>query len=77
MIPRLDIDRVKETLRTQTFGQSLFYFEKLGSTSDKLAELARGGAPEGTAIVAETQTAGRGRDGSAWYSPPGLNRTDR
>lgn len=72
MIPRLDIDRVKETLRTESFGQSLFYFEKLGSTSDKLAELARGGAPEGTAMVAETQTAGRGRDGNSWYSPPGL-----
>jgi len=68
----LDIDRVRENLRTEAFGQSLFYFEKLGSTSDKLAELARGGAPEGTAIVAETQTAGRGRQGNAWYSPPGL-----
>jgi BirA family biotin operon repressor/biotin-[acetyl-CoA-carboxylase] ligase len=72
MISRLDIDRIKENLRTESFGQSLFYFEKLGSTSDKLAELAKGGAPEGTAIVAETQTAGRGRDGNAWYSPPGL-----
>ncbi len=72
MIPRLDIDRVKEKLRTESFGQSLFYFEKLSSTNDKLAELARGGAPEGTAILAETQTAGRGRDGNSWYSPPGL-----
>lgn len=72
MMPRLDIDRVKETLRTEAFGQSLFYFERLGSTNDKLAELARGGAPEGTAIVSETQTAGRGRHGNAWYSPPGM-----
>lgn len=72
MIQRLDIDRVKENLRTESFGQSLFYFEKLGSTNDKLAELARGGAPEGTAILAEAQTAGRGRDRSPWYSPPGL-----
>lgn len=72
MIARLDIDRIKENLRTESFGQSLFYFEKLGSSNDKLYELARGGAPEGTAIIAETQTAGRGRDGSSWYSPPGL-----
>lgn len=72
MIPRLDIDRIKDNLRTEAFGQTLFYFEKLGSTSDKLVELAKGGAPEGTTIVAETQTAGRGRDGNVWYSPPGL-----
>ncbi len=72
MMPRLDIDRVRDNLRTEAFGQSLFYFEKLSSTNDKLAELARGGNPEGTAIVAETQTAGRGRQGNTWYSPPGL-----
>ena len=47
------------------------HFESLTSTSDRLKELAREGAPEWTAIVADRQTAGRGRQGSLWVSPPG------
>lgn len=72
MMQRLNIDYIRENLRTLSLGQSLYYFEKVSSTNDKLAELARGGAAEGTAILAETQTSGRGRSGNAWYSPPGF-----
>ena len=46
---------------------------ELDSTQRLARELARGGAPEGTIVVAETQTAGRGRLGRGWHSPPGLN----
>jgi len=42
-----------------------------GSTNADLLEQAAGGAPEGTVLVAEAQTAGRGRMGRAWLSPPG------
>lgn len=42
-----------------------------GSTNDEAARLARAGARHGTIVTAETQTAGRGRDGRAWASPPG------
>ena len=41
-----------------------------GSTNADLAERARGGAAEGTVLVAERQTAGRGRLGRVWQSPP-------
>jgi len=41
------------------------------STMDALHELAEQGAPPGTAVVAEVQTAGRGSRGRAWASPPG------
>ncbi|MEW5854865.1 MAG: biotin--[acetyl-CoA-carboxylase] ligase [Myxococcota bacterium] len=41
------------------------------STNTRAAELARGGAAHGTVVVAETQTAGRGRRGRAFVSPPG------
>jgi BirA family biotin operon repressor/biotin-[acetyl-CoA-carboxylase] ligase len=47
------------------------HFETLTSTSDRLKELAREGAPEWTAVLADRQTAGRGRQGSLWVSPPG------
>lgn len=45
--------------------------EKLGSTNDRVAELAAAGAPEGTLVIAREQTAGRGRRGRTWASPRG------
>jgi BirA family biotin operon repressor/biotin-[acetyl-CoA-carboxylase] ligase len=47
------------------------YYRQIGSTNDVAAALAATGAPEGTVVVADAQTAGRGRSGRRWYSPPG------
>ncbi len=44
----------------------------LTSTNDEALRLAASGAPAGTAVVAEEQTAGRGRAGHSWNSPPGV-----
>ena len=57
--------------RRGRFGAPLFYFPVIGSTNDVAARLAEGGAPEGTTVAAESQTAGRGRLGRTWFSPPG------
>jgi len=46
---------------------------RLDSTQRRARELARDGAPEGTVVVAEEQTAGRGRLGRTWHSPAGCN----
>jgi BirA family biotin operon repressor/biotin-[acetyl-CoA-carboxylase] ligase len=46
-------------------------FDALGSTSDHCIERAKAGAPEGLAILAHRQTAGRGSRGRQWQSPPG------
>ena len=43
-----------------------------GSTNDEAGRLARAGARHGTIVIAESQRAGRGRDGRAWQSPPGM-----
>lgn len=43
----------------------------VNSTNDRLRELARKGARPFTVVTAEEQTAGRGRGGRAWHSPPG------
>lgn len=53
------------------FGACLTYFPEAGSTNDLAAAAAERGAPEGTTFVAGAQTAGRGRLGRSWFSPPG------
>jgi BirA family biotin operon repressor/biotin-[acetyl-CoA-carboxylase] ligase len=47
------------------------WHETIGSTSDRLKQLARAGAPEWTAVLADRQTGGRGREGRTWQSPAG------
>lgn len=49
----------------------LIRFETIGSTNDEAKHLAYAGAQEGTLVWAEAQSAGRGRRGRAWLSPPG------
>lgn len=46
-------------------------FESLDSTNNYLKKLASGGAPEGTVVIADEQTAGRGRMGRSFASAPG------
>jgi len=48
------------------------HFETLDSTNNYAKELAAREAPEGTVVIAETQTGGRGRLGRDWNSPPGV-----
>lgn len=45
--------------------------ESVQSTNDELRNLAQAGVPEGLVLLAEQQTAGRGRRGAAWFSPTG------
>ncbi len=47
----------------------IHHFRQLGSTNDHLKILAEEGAPEGTVVVAEEQTSGKGRLGRTWSSP--------
>ncbi|MEE9614727.1 MAG: biotin--[acetyl-CoA-carboxylase] ligase, partial [Thermodesulfobacteriota bacterium] len=66
---------VASSLETEFIGKggNLLFFPMLDSTNSKAMELARAGAPEGTAIIADSQRAGKGRLGRRWESPPGLN----
>jgi len=63
---------IQEGLRTQRFGkEEVVYFRETDSTNTRAKDLAAGGAPEGTLVIAEAQTGGRGRKGRSWFSPPG------
>ena len=60
---RLDIDRVRSLLTTTASGRELHYFVQTTSTMDDARRLAEEGAPHGTVVVADEQTAGRGTKG--------------
>lgn len=51
--------------------QRMHYFPEIGSTMDAARELAKKGAREGTIVIAEAQTRGRGRLSREWLSPEG------
>lgn len=53
------------------FGHPHLHLRRIGSTNDRARELAEAGAPSGTIVTAEEQSAGRGRRGRAWSAPPG------
>ena len=59
--------------RLGLLGSRVLYFPVTGSTNDVAATLAASlkAASEGAVVIAETQTAGRGRRGREWFSPPG------
>ncbi|OGO51054.1 MAG: biotin--[acetyl-CoA-carboxylase] ligase [Chloroflexi bacterium RBG_16_68_14] len=73
MSERLDLDRLQAPLRTEFIGRAVFYEASITSTMEMARREAEAGAPEGALAIAEEQTAGRGRMGRSWVSPPGVN----
>lgn len=69
----LNLRSVEERLNTAFVGRRIVYFTSAPSTQDAARREAEGGAPEGTVVLAEEQTAGRGRLGRSWASPAGTN----
>ena len=68
---RLSIPLVTSMTRQTLFGRALRYYDEIESTNAEAKTLAADGAPEGTVVIAECQTAGRGRLGRRWTSPAG------
>ena len=71
MPPNLVAATVRQGLFTRIIGRRLLYYPNLSSTMDEAGKLGEGDAEEGAVVVAETQTAGRGRQGRNWVSQPG------
>lgn len=69
----LSFEEISPGLQTRVFGREhYFYFPEIESTNSYARHLADTGYPEGTLIVAESQSAGKGRRGRHWHSEPGL-----
>ncbi|UCG11629.1 MAG: biotin--[acetyl-CoA-carboxylase] ligase [Deltaproteobacteria bacterium] len=65
-------DQIIAKLNTQWLGHTIHLFQQLQSTNLTAIRLAGQGAAEGTVVLAEYQTHGRGRRSRSWSSPPGI-----
>lgn len=65
----LSFEELSENLHTKYIGKNLMYFQTIDSTNNKAKELALNGYPNGTIIISEEQTLGRGRLGRSFVSP--------
>ena len=70
-MPSVVAEMLRTGLYTAILGRSVRFYQSTGSTMDDAAEWARSGADEGAVVVAETQTASRGRLGRRWVSDSG------
>jgi BirA family biotin operon repressor/biotin-[acetyl-CoA-carboxylase] ligase len=69
----LSVTEIRRRLTASVVGSHMRLFGQVDSTNAQLRRLARQGARAGTVLLAEGQTAGRGRRGQAWFSPSGVN----
>ncbi|MED5051964.1 MULTISPECIES: biotin--[acetyl-CoA-carboxylase] ligase [Anoxybacillaceae] len=68
---KITANEIRLGLKTEVFGQTIYFEEEVTSTQKMAHQLAHEGAKEGTIVVAELQTAGRGRMDRKWFSPKG------
>ncbi len=66
----INADSVKAYLKTSWAGTHIVYYAETDSTNIRAKLLGEEGAPHGTLVIAEAQSAGRGRRGRSWVSPP-------
>jgi BirA family transcriptional regulator, biotin operon repressor / biotin---[acetyl-CoA-carboxylase] ligase len=72
--PDLCIPDLKKNISTsKKIGHEIFLYDSVFSTNTVAMELASQGFPDGTVVIADAQTAGKGRLGRSWSSPPGKN----
>lgn len=68
---RISVDLIAPFLNTKLLGRNMTVYDELESTNNTTKELDSGSAPNGTTIIADKQTAGRGRIGRSFVSPAG------
>ena len=66
-------EELKSRLQTRWMGQKCVHLDCIDSTNTYAKRLAEEGAPEGTLVVAEEQTGGKGRRGRIWTTSKGAN----
>jgi len=68
-----NVEELRACFLTRIIGRRIEYYEELESTNTEALRLALENAPEGTVVIADAQSEGRGRLDRIWESPPSLN----
>jgi BirA family biotin operon repressor/biotin-[acetyl-CoA-carboxylase] ligase len=68
---KLDSNLLSIDMKSKVIGKNIIHFDSIDSTSNHAKAIALKGAKEGTVVIAEEQTKGRGRLGRSWLSPKG------
>jgi BirA family biotin operon repressor/biotin-[acetyl-CoA-carboxylase] ligase len=69
--PRLCVDQIEWELGTTTIGRRILVWQRVSSTNDIAARAAASRSNNGLVVLAEEQTAGRGRRSRRWFAPAG------
>jgi BirA family biotin operon repressor/biotin-[acetyl-CoA-carboxylase] ligase len=72
-LDNLNLESIKNVLNTSYIGKSIYYYDIIDSTNLKANELAKAGEGEGSIVLAEEQSSGKGRLGRKWLSKKGTN----
>jgi len=70
-----DLEIYHQNLNTEYIGKNIQYFEDLDSTNTKAFKLVSKNANNGTVVITDNQTAGRGRQSNKWFSLPNKSLT--
>lgn len=69
----LNVHSIQTHLATGSLGRRIELHDRLASTNREAVRLGQAGVDHGTVVLADAQTAGRGRMARSWFSPPGVN----
>jgi BirA family transcriptional regulator, biotin operon repressor / biotin---[acetyl-CoA-carboxylase] ligase len=69
----INITSIQNKLVGKLIGHKVYYYPEIASTNDEAYRLGMEGSPEGTAVIADYQTKGKGRMQRVWHSPAGTN----
>jgi BirA family biotin operon repressor/biotin-[acetyl-CoA-carboxylase] ligase len=69
----IDIEKIKKNQKSSLFGAYAYYFPEIDSTNSYAHRLAQEGAPEGTVVLSDFQTEGKGRLNRVWESSKDAN----
>ncbi len=69
----LSIEGIKNCLATRFIGANIYLFDAIDSTNSHAHKLAKEGVQNGTVVLSESQSKGKGRLGRTWFSPSGAN----
>jgi BirA family biotin operon repressor/biotin-[acetyl-CoA-carboxylase] ligase len=67
----ISAEELQNRLPVHGLGRPFYYYDRIDSTNTRAKVLVQDGAPHGALVVADEQTAGRGRGERTWYTPPG------